>query len=124
MKYWLVALSVLIASPAFATSQIFCTDPNSDVSLTLSFGNVPVAAVISATISTPNGSLSTQMDDIIVGQDFFNQDQMLVDFVDPNVENIVAQLRLFSANENMKFALAGTLKVVGVGAFPLVCDGP
>jgi len=61
---------------------------------------------------------------IIAGQAFQMGDQWLVDFTDPNVERVIAEVRLLSALENDEYVLAGTLKVTGVGAYPLICMGP
>lgn len=58
------------------------------------------------------------------GQAFREESRLMVDFTDPNIERIVAELRLFEAFEERDHAMAGTLRVPGQGAYALTCTGP
>jgi len=112
---------------AGATESIDCNDPQGRASVGLTVGSLPVLAVVGAHISVGHQEWAIGMDGdkaIISGQAFQTGDQWLVDFTDPNVERVIAEVRLLSALENDEYVLAGTLKVPGVGAYPLVCVGP
>ncbi|MCO6390404.1 hypothetical protein GTW25_05105 [Aliihoeflea aestuarii] len=92
----------------------------------LTIGSLPVLSVIAGGISIGERSLSIggAENAVIVGQAFREDNRISVDFTDPNVERIVAELRLFEALEERDHAMAGTLRVIGQGAYALTCVGP
>lgn len=116
----------LAAGSASASGSIECIAPNGDASLTLTIGSLPVLAVVGASIEA--GEVWTLNGDgenaVAVGQAFRENEEMRIDFTDPNVEKVVAEVRLFSAAENRDVIMAGTLKVVDVGAWAVTCTGP
>jgi hypothetical protein len=63
-------------------------------------------------------------DAISVGQAFRDGERWLIDATDPNIEGIVAEIRLNQAIEEGDVALAGTLKIRGTGAWAVTCIGP
>lgn len=122
-----LSLAALLAgvAPAAATGTIECADPDGRASVELSIGSLPVLAVIHARIETPEGRWSSgDGEALVVGQQFRGSSGLRVDFTDPNVETVIAELRLVSAEEGRDFAMAGTLRVAGEGAWPLNCVGP
>ena len=118
----------LLAGPALATGSIGCEGAGGDdVSVELTVGSLPVLAIVGASIRVGDDLWSTgevAADRMAVGQAFSEEGRMLVDFVDPNFEAVLARLRLVSADEGKDQALAGTLAVSGRGAWPVVCIGP
>lgn len=118
----------LLAGPASATGSIGCEGAGGDdVSVELTVGSLPVLAIVGASIRVGDDLWSTgenAANRMAVGQAFSEEGRMLVDFVDPNFEAVLARLRLVSADEGKDQALAGTLAVSGRGAWPVVCIGP
>lgn len=128
MRCLLVAASVLIsAGSVHASGTISCVG-QPDVSVDLTIGSLPVLSVVAASLSAGERSLSigagSEQDAVIVGQAFREHDQIRVDFTDPNVERVVAKLRLFEALEEQDHAMGGTLRLIGQGAYALTCVGP
>lgn len=111
-----------LAGPALATGSISCSSADG-ASIDLSIGHVPVAAILAANVIFGDTVWTTD-GDISVGQQFSNDDTFIADFTDPNIERIMVSLRLFSATEGERFAMAGTLTLEGIGAFAVVCDEP
>src|SRR5690554_6411534 len=121
-----LALS-MISGGAHATGGIECSDPDGRASISMTIGSLPILAVVGAQISAGDRQWSMGGKDdsaIIAGQAFQAPGEMRVDFTDPNVERVVAELRLFSSSEAKDYALAGTLRIADVGAYPVVCVGP
>lgn len=108
--------------PAWATSTLSCNS-SEGAHIDMAMGSVPVAAIVRASIEIGDMVWTTDSD-IGVGQQFDGNDTLTVDFTDPNIERILARLRLFRATEGESFAMAGTLTVSGVGAFAVICDEP
>ena len=113
--------------PAFASGTVECASADEGARLSLTIGSLPVLAVVDAEIEAGGRSLglNREGDEVMaVGQAFATEDEMRVDFTDPNVERVLAELRLFSATEGRDMAMAGTLKIPGAGAWALICSGP
>ncbi len=88
----------------------------------MAIGIVSVAAVANATIAIGDDVISMVDGDIVVGQQYADHGQFLVDFTDPNLEKTMAKLRLFSATEGEDIVFAGTLQVPGTGAYAVTCS--
>jgi hypothetical protein len=122
-----LGLIALIAGPAGATASIGCASEDDGVSFDLTMGNLPVLAVVGAFISVGDRKWSTlegEGEQVIAGQAFGGTDDMRIDLTDPNVERVVAEIRLWRAMEEDDYALGGTLRVPGVGAWAVTCVGP
>ncbi len=125
------ALAVILASfamvsTASATGSLFCT-AGEEASVSITIGSVAVASIVSVDIEIGDVSMSTipkRGEQISLLQSFVTDDTISIDLSDPNLERIVAQIRLFTAYEGDKQAIAGTLLVNGTGAYALVCEGP
>jgi len=130
MNYGLVAATLvfsMVSGGAFATGAIECNDPEGQASVNLTIGSLPILAVVGAQISAGDQQWAIGGEGenaIISGQAFQAPGEMRIDFTDPNVERVMAEVRLFSASEDKDSVLAGTLRIADVGAYALVCAGP
>ncbi len=61
---------------------------------------------------------------IVIMQSFSDGESIKIDLSDPNIENTIAKIRLFGADEGANVALAGTLQIPEVGVYALICEGP
>lgn len=125
----ILALPILfcLVGPAAATSSIGCASSEGDASVDLTLGNLPITAVVGAHVRAGDAIWSTlegEGEPVISGQAFGDDATLRVDLTDPNVERVVAELRLFRAMEDDNYALAGTLRIPGVGAWAVTCVGP
>jgi hypothetical protein len=80
----------------------------------LTIGSLPVLGVVHMEVTAGDRTWSTggSGDDAIsVGQAFRDGERWLIDATDPNVEGVVAEVRLNQAVEGGDMALAGTLKI-------------
>jgi hypothetical protein len=120
-------LSILALSlPAAATETMTCS-AGEQASISVLLGAMDVVAVVKVDMEAGGKSWSTAADGvqrITVGQAFETADQMMIDLTDENLNTVVAQLRLFKASEADDYVSAGTLRVSGVGAFAVSCEGP
>lgn len=114
------------ADPALASGDIICDATNgSGAWISIGVGHLPVLHVLNAQASdgvthwstTPSGDERA----MIFGQGFSDDNQVLVDFTDPNVEGVVISLRLFQVSGDKSYAEAGVLSFEGVSAFPVHC---
>jgi hypothetical protein len=117
----------LIASPApaFATGAIECSGDR--VSVDLVIGRLEVLSVVRAVVAIGDKNWSTQPDvvagePIATGQAFQDERQLLVDFTDHNVEEIVGRLRVYSLSEGEAFASGGVMSFKDEGAFVVDCS--
>ena len=127
----IVALAALalasFGQPAAATGTLECDAVDGRAGLRLTVGSLPVLSVVRMDIAVGEEIWSTDEAagrPIRVGQAFQTADSWRIDATDPNVEAVVAEVRLWSASEGSDTAFAGTLKVTGGGAFAIACVGP
>lgn len=122
---FLAALFALgLCGAAQATGSVTCISHDGEADVRFGLGSVPVMAVISAQITAPDVSLSTEDGTIGVANGFADAESMRIDFTDDIVNEIVARLRLFRADEQGDYAMAGTLQIAGHGAYAMICEGP
>jgi hypothetical protein len=124
-----VAALLLVAgiSPASATGTVDCEAADGAASLMLTIGSLPVLGVVHMEVTAGDRTWSTGGDGedaISVGQAFRDGERWLIDATDPNVEGVIAEVRLNQAIEGGDMALAGTLKITGTGAWAVTCIGP
>jgi hypothetical protein len=125
----ILASLVLIAgiSPALATGTVECEAADGAASLMLTIGSLPVLGVVHMEVTVDGRTWSTGGSGdvaISVGQAFRDGERWLIDATDPNIEGVVAEVRLNQAIEGHDMALAGTLKILGSGAWAVTCIGP
>ena len=117
----------LSAAPALATQGMLCSAMDGSAEISMSLGTAGGLAVVGASMGAGDerwvsdaaygeGALFT------IGQRFSDASGMRVDFFDEFVNEKVAELRLSSAEEGADFVLAGTLRIVGVGAWAVSCE--
>lgn len=123
------ALLSCVSFPAFATEWYVC-----DAADDAAHFNVlaPISSdqltVLGAVVGAGEKNWSTQPvygpgTPIVVGQAFQDGETIRVDVVDAADATKVAELRLFKATEGDSDALAGTMRIIGVGAWPVTCSG-
>ena len=113
--------------PASATGTVECEAAEGAASLMLTIGSLPVLGVVHMEVTAGERTWSTGGSGdgaISVGQAFRDEERWLIDATDPNIEGVVAEVRLNQAVEDGDVALAGTLKVTGTGAWAVTCIGP
>lgn len=114
-----------LVAPAQATGGLSCTAEG--VSLNLTLGRTVIASVAGAYLTIGEESWSTAPDvvkgtPIVVGQAFSDEKQLLVDFTDDIVNEIVARLRLSIADGGETQVIGGTLEMPGRGAWVVACE--
>ncbi len=121
--------AMILPGPASATGTVACNGATDDsVDVMIGIGRVPVLAVVNAWIAAGGSEYATDLDfvpgavPIVFGQGVFDADRLRVDFTDPNVERIVASLRIERAFDGKSGAEAGVLVIDGQGAWPVVCE--
>jgi hypothetical protein len=61
---------------------------------------------------------------VLIAQAFSDDEGMKIDITDDNAERIIAKLRVTQAHdEGSDPVTAGTLHIVGAGAWPVTCSG-
>lgn len=124
----LFALLVAVAAgPANATGEVYCEAPGaSEVVFYYGFGSVPGIAIVNATIRADGKHWSLVEAEgaipMTLAQASLDNMRTIIDFADPNVERIIASVRLLSAVEGDDSVTVGTLRIPGTGVFPLLCD--
>lgn len=123
----MILMMALSAGSAHASGTISCaSDDGASVELTL--GSLPMLSVVGVEIAAGEQRWTMREggdgQPVVVGQAARYGDLVVVDVTDPNVERIVAELRLLSATEECDHVTAGTLRIVGQGAYALTCVGP
>ncbi len=124
----LAALGALLiaGTPAQATEWLVCSD-GGKASISILLGQMEVIAVADIMIEAGQKKWSTRDEGatpITKGQAFETKDQIWIDVTDANVNAIVAQLRLFKADEGDHHVTGGTLRITGEGAWAVTCTGP
>jgi len=127
-KTALAAILVFFAfgSAASATASIYCA-AGDDAFVSITIGSGAVSSIVGVDIEVGDVYLSTIADrgeQIALLYSFVDADSISIDLSDPDIEKIIAQIRLFTAGYDDEQATAGTLFVDGTGVYPLVCEGP
>jgi hypothetical protein len=92
-----MAASLLLAAPATASAGLTCEGEGGWVDVAM--GRLIVMHVLGASAEIGGKTYSTgpergEGEPFIAGQAFAEGDAMMIDFVDPNIENILVSLRL------------------------------
>jgi hypothetical protein len=107
---------------------MICAAPDGGASISLLMGAMSVAAVSKIDIEAGDRRWSTAGEPgatpVTLGQAFETAEKLDVDVTDETVNAIVARLRIAKASEAEFHAAAGTLWIGGIGAWPVICDGP
>ncbi len=122
-----VAALILLAAPARATEWMVCSDAGGKATISVLLGAMNVIAVAAIKIDVDGKIWSTvpgEGTSITKGQAFEADHQLMLDVTDAEVSEIIAQLRLFEATEGNDVVAAGTLRMPGLGAWAVTCEGP
>ncbi|MEO9229884.1 MAG: hypothetical protein ABI216_13205 [Devosia sp.] len=125
----LIILSALAATPAFGTEWVHCADPGGAASFDfLSGDGLGVLSIVGLTITAGEKVWASAEaygpgDPVSVGQQFEDESSVRVDAMDKDFVKI-AELRLFKTLEGDSYVTAGTLRIVGMGAWAVICEGP
>jgi len=120
-----IAVLALSATPAMATEWLTCSDgEGTEIGLLLGhFEGIAVSAVTLETggqrwVTDPAYGDGTP---IAIGQGFETGEVLVLDLLNGDTSATAAQLRLFKAEEGDRFAQGGTLRMPGLGAWPVAC---
>jgi len=116
-----------LASPAFATEWVNCTEASGAASFDFLAGGVDVLSVAAITISVGDKVWASDVangpgDPVELGQSFAGNGMILVDAVHQGV--LVAELRLWQTPGDDLPVYGGTLTIPGHGAWAVSCSGP
>jgi hypothetical protein len=126
----LAAAGVLaLSAPAMATEWIYCGDAADEVQIGLLAGHFQFLDISRANLRVGEEQWSTNPDlepgtPISIGQHYGGDNQLLVDLTDINSEEVLAELRVFTADEGDYYVQGGILRVPGRGAWVVSCEGP
>lgn len=121
------SLSALaLRSPALATQNIICTAADGAAEIDLLVGTLPGLSILRAIYSVGDQDWSTEPavvpgTQVYISQAFSNDEAIVVDFVDDQYMDTVAELRLFRGREGEFIVLGGTLRIAGAGAWVVDC---
>ena len=116
--------SLALAAPAAASGGIWCEGDGASVEIAT--GRLPVLQIIGAHAQAGGKAYTTgpergEGEPFVVGQAFAGDNDVLVDFVEPNFEAILVSLRLLWQDEReQEWSLTGTL-VLGGNSYPVRC---
>ena len=122
------AAMMLGASQALATESIICSSADQKAAMGFVVGTTPGLNPLSLTMDANGKSWATKPEGsqtaILIAQSFSDDEGMKIDITDDNAEKIIAKLRVtFGHDEGSEPVLAGTLMIVGAGAWPVICSG-
>lgn len=136
MRGLVLLLSVLMTGPALAGQGLYCSDAADLVALDLPLGGGVGFQPLAAELRHGNrlwatdpaaiaGDISTlDVETIAVSQASSAGSVIVVDLADADQTRMVAELRLFVTHEEgYEPVIAGTLRVVGSGAWAVSCWG-
>ena len=124
-----LVVAALDATPTFATEWVHCADAAGAASFDYLAGDgVGVLAISALTVTAGQKVWASDPangpgDPVSVGQAFEDADSVRIDAMDKDFYKI-AELRLFKASEADAYVSGGTLRIVGMGAWIVACEGP
>lgn len=123
---FLVVLAAM-ATPAAATEWTICSSKGDEASFSVLVGSLGIGTATEFKLEVGNKMWSTRDGEgtvITRGQAFEDDKTILIDVMDEGMGAVVAQLRVFKAVEgDAPAAVGGTLRVPGVGAWVVSCEG-
>jgi hypothetical protein len=129
-RKWGIALGTLMfsAGAALATENITCSSSDGKASVSFLVGTTPGLNPLALTLEANGKYWVTKPDakatTILIAQAFSDDEGMKIDITDDNAERIIAKLRVTRGHdEGSEPVTAGTLMIVGEGAWPVICEG-
>lgn len=127
---WAAAVAALISSAgaALATENIICSSADEKAAMGFVVGTTPGLNPLSLTMDANGKSWATKPEGkqtaILIAQAFSDDEGMKIDITDDNAERIIGKLRVTRGHdEGSEPVIAGTLMIVGEGAWPVTCSG-
>lgn len=127
---WAAAAAALVSSAgaALATENIICSSADEKAAMGFVVGTTPGLNPLSLTMDANGKSWATKPEGkqtaILIAQAFSDDEGMKIDITDDNAERIIAKLRVTRGHdEGSEPVTAGTLMIVGEGAWPVTCSG-
>ena len=120
-------LAGLIGTPAMATEWVSCAAPGGEASFDYLVGTLDVLAPVGLNVSVGEKVWASDVaygpgDPIALGQAYEDAETVRIDVLDDAMSTLVAQLRLFKAQEGEGDTVySGTLRIPGYGAWPVSC---
>ena len=119
----------LMSGPALATEWVHCADSSGAASFDYLAGDgLGVLSIAALTVSAGEKVWASDPangpgDPVSVGQAFEDEASVRIDAMDKDFVKI-AELRLFKATEADSYVSGGTLRIIGMGAWAVACEGP
>jgi hypothetical protein len=123
----MLASTCLASQAASATEWVSCAAPGGEASIDYLVGSLDVLVPVGLNISVGEKVWASDVaygpgDPIAVGQAFEDENTVRLDVLDGGMSTLVAQLRLFKAQEGDGDPVySGTLRIPGFGAWPVTC---
>ena len=123
----LFILFAFVASPAFATAWVHCSDAGGEASFDyFATDGIDVLSVSAVTVTAADKVWASDAangpgEPISIGQAFEDADTVRIDAIDKDFHRL-ASVRLFKAQENDAAVMGGTLTVRGFGAWAVSCS--
>ena len=129
MRSLIFGASLLMVTPSLATEWVYCGDAANEVSVGVLLGGVEFVNISGITLTANGKEWSSSPaygpgEPIAVVQTYMGDDQIIVDFADEEHSGVLAQLRVYMAEEGEDYVQGGVLKVAGQGAWVVTCEGP
>ncbi|MBI4922510.1 MAG: hypothetical protein HY834_12235 [Devosia nanyangense] len=113
-----------LAAPAMAGGGFMCSGEGVEAMFPLGGGagfslleaEIRAKGKIWSTVARPD------VIEIAVSQAFSGNHRIAFDLTDPNMQQVVAEIRLFWTEEESDPVFGGTLKMPGEGAWAIACD--
>ena len=129
LRSLVLVAALAVCAPAFATEWVHCSDTGGGASFDYLAGDGTGVLSISALTVTAGEKVwasdpaNGPGDPVSVGQQFEDADSVRIDAMDKDFYKI-AELRLFKALEGDTYVSGGTLRIMGMGAWVVACEGP
>ena len=129
MRSLIFAASLMLVTPAFSTEWVYCGDTNNEVSVGVLLGGVEFVNISGITLEANGKQWASsptygEGEPVAISQTFIGDDQIIIDFADEENSEILAQLRVYIAEEGEDYVQGGILRVAGQGAWIVSCEGP
>lgn len=133
LRRWVYALVVLfsgaISGQAWATSSLFCSGIDTDVSAQILFGGGPILNALEATVGVAKTEITTRTDltdqPAAIVQFKGNDDEIHLDLVDSQATIVLASLRVLRFDNGVDEPLQiGYVKIAANPPAAIRCEGP
>jgi hypothetical protein len=116
-----------VATPAAATEWTICSSKGGEASFSVLVGSLGIGTATEFKVEHGGKMWSTTAGEgtvITRGQSFEDDKTILIDVSTEDMSAVVAELRVFKSVEgDQPAAMGGTLRLPGIGAWPVACDG-